>query len=246
MINVAINGRTVTLTLTTGVSASATNVTVTDWVSANPLTDLFGNGQTCTGPGGSQQGGRPVRSASKPKVASRGAAKRSTTPRRSPCATCGLALVTTEACRAGAPTQEVLQTAVVAALDTLVAELVAERPADAAAYTERLRAYLEAYPAFYGSAAALLDHAGTVTMSPYVYRTADGYDTRDLVLPPYNIEAQEWLTMPLAANASIWTAPYFDAGGGEIWMITRSVPARDAEGIFAIVTTDLPVDAPAR
>ena len=52
--------------------------------------------------------------------------------------------------------------------------------------------------------------------------------------------------MPLAANASIWTAPYFDAGGGEIWMITRSVPARDDEGIFAIVTTDLPVDAPAR
>ena len=40
--------------------------------------------------------------------------------------------------------------------------------------------------------------------------------------------------------------PYFDAGGGEIWMIPRSVPARDAEGIFAIVTTDLPVDAPGR
>ena len=51
--------------------------------------------------------------------------------------------------------------------------------------------------------------------------------------------------MPLAANASIWTPPYFDAGGGEIWMTTHSVPARDAGGIFAIVTTDLPVDAPA-
>ena len=38
----------------------------------------------------------------------------------------------------------------------------------------------------------------------------------------------------------------FDAGGGEIWMITRSVPVRDADGIFAIVTTDLPVDAPSR
>ena len=29
-------------------------------------------------------------------------------------------------------------------------------------------------------------------------------------------------------------------------MITRSVPVRDAEGIFAIITTDLPVDAPTR
>ena len=72
--------------------------------------------------------------------------------------------------------------------------------------------------------------------------------TRLSILPSpiYDIEAQEWITMPLAANASIWTPPYFDAGGGEIWMITRSVPARDAEGIFAIVTTDLPVDAPGR
>ena len=140
---------------------------------------------------------------------------------------------------------EVLKTAVVAALDTLVAELVAERPADAAAYTERLRVYLEAHPEFFGSAAALLDRAGTVTTSPYVYRTADGYATIDLALPPYNIEAQAWFTAPLAANAGVWTDPYFDAGGGEIWMITRSVPARDDEGVFAIITTDLPVDAPA-
>ncbi len=155
-----------------------------------------------------------------------------------------LALLAAQSCRSRAPTQEALQTAVVAALDTLVAELVAERPADPAAYTQRLRAYLEAHPAFYGSAVALLDEAGTVTTSPYLYRTADAYDTLDLATPPYNIEAQDWFTVPLAVNASIWTAPYFDAGGGEIWMITRSVPARDDEGVFAIVTTDLPVDAP--
>ena len=29
-------------------------------------------------------------------------------------------------------------------------------------------------------------------------------------------------------------------------MITRSVPVRDAGGFFAIITTDLPVDAPTR
>ena len=141
-----------------------------------------------------------------------------------------LALLTAQSCRGGVPTQEVLQTAVVAALDTLVAELVEERPADAAAYAQRLRAYLEAHPAFYGSAVALLDEAGTVTTSPYLYRTADGYDTLDLAMPPYNIEAQDWFTMPLAVNKSTWPAPYFDAGGGETWMITRSVPACDDEG----------------
>ncbi len=139
------------------------------------------------------------------------------------------------------------KTEVVVALDNLVEELVAERPVDAAAYSERLRAYLEAHPAFFGSAAALLDRTGRVIASPYVYRTVNGYSTIDLAsVPSYDIEAQAWFTAPLAADAGIWTEPYFDAGGGEIWMVTRSVPARDAKGIFAIVTTDLPVDAPVR
>ncbi len=154
------------------------------------------------------------------------------------------ALVTTLACNTSAPTQEALQAEVVSALDALAAELAVERPTDAAAYTERLRAYLDAHPAFYGSAAALLDDNGRVTASPYVYRTADGYVTLDLAVPSYSIESQAWLTVPLAANAGVWTDPYFDAGGGEIWMVTRSVPVRDAESIFAIVTTDLPVEGP--
>ena len=139
-----------------------------------------------------------------------------------------------------------IRATVVTALDDLVAALVAERPADAAAYTERVRAYLEVHPAFFGSAVVLLDRAGTVTASPYVYRTANGYATSDLALvPSYHVETQAWFTAPLEANAGIWTDPYFDAGGGEIWMITRAVPARDAEGILAIVTTDLPVETPA-
>ena len=65
-----------------------------------------------------------------------------------------------------------------------------ERPIDAAAYTERLRTYLDAHPAFYGSAAALLDDDGRVTVSPYVYRTTDGYVALNLAAPSYNIDSQ--------------------------------------------------------
>ncbi len=155
------------------------------------------------------------------------------------------------ACGSNPPNQDAsdegaLRAEVVAALDTLAAELAAERPADAAAYAERLRAYLEEHPGFYGSAAALLDRAGNITASPYIHRTDDGYATLDLAVPSYNIETQSWVTEPLAADAGVWTEPYFDAGGGEIWMVTRSVPVRDVEGVFAIVTTDLPVDAPSQ
>ena len=155
-------------------------------------------------------------------------------------------LMVTISCSTSAPTQEELQAEVVSALDNLAAEFATERPIDVAGYTERLQAYLDAHPAFYGSAAALLDDNGKVTVSPYVYRTSDGYVSLDLAVPSYNIDSQEWITAPLAANAGVWTDPYFDAGGGEIWMVTRSVPVRDAGGIFAIVTTDLPVEAPAR
>ena len=66
----------------------------------------------------------------------------------------------------------------------------------------------------------------------------------DLAVPSYNIESQAWVTAPLAANAGVRTAPYFDVGGGEIWVVTRSVPVRDAEGVFALVGTDLPVEDP--
>ena len=162
-----------------------------------------------------------------------------------------IAIITTLACNPGAPAQEELRSEelrskVVTALDALAAQLAAERPADAAAYTERLRAYLDAHPAFYGSAAALLDPGGRITASPYVYRTAGGFATLDLAVPSYNIDSQAWVTAPLATNAGVWTDPYFDAGGGEIWMVTRSVPVRDGAGIFALVTTDLPVEAPDR
>ncbi len=155
-----------------------------------------------------------------------------------------LALAITLGCSENDSSEEARRAPVVTALDTLAAELLEDRPADAAAYMERLHTYLEAHPSFFGSAAALLDRSGGVIASPYVYRTADGYASTDLAGPSYNIEAQDWFTAPLAENSSVWTEPYFDAGGGEVWMITRSVPVRDAEGIFATITTDLAVDAP--
>lgn len=91
--------------------------------------------------------------------------------------------VTTLACNSSAPTPEDLKAEVTSALDGLAAELTTERPADAGEYAERLRGYLDAHPAFYGSAVALLDPDGRIVASPYVYRTDDGYVTLDLAVP---------------------------------------------------------------
>lgn len=155
-----------------------------------------------------------------------------------------LVLVVVPGCGGDDIDEEELKANVVVALDEFAAELVADRPRDAAAYTERLQAYLEEHPSLFGSAAAMLDQWGIVISSPYVYRTNDGLASTDLATPSYNIDEQEWLIAPLEAGAGVWTEPYFDEGGGNIWMITRSLPVRDADGLFAIITTDLPVEAP--
>ncbi len=89
---------------------------------------------------------------------------------------------------------EVLKTAVVAALDNLVAEVVAERP-----MRPPIRSACEpTWRPIPRSSAALLDRAGSVTTNPSVYRTADSFATSDLaMLPSYYIEAQAWFTEPL-------------------------------------------------
>ena len=52
-----------------------------------------------------------------------------------------LALVITQGCSESASDQEDLRNTMVAALDTLAAEFVEDRPADVSAYTERLQSY---------------------------------------------------------------------------------------------------------
>ena len=152
----------------------------------------------------------------------------------------------TLACNTSTTEDAIAKDQVVEALDALVAKFRDQRPSDVTAYVEHLRAYLENHPPFYGAAAALLDENGEVIASPYVYRSASGFNTLDLAAPDYDIENQAWFSQPLSKDSAIWTPPYFDEGGGEIWMITRAVPVRDGGGIFAIVTTDLPSADPTK
>ena len=105
--------------------------------------------------------------------------------------------------------------------------------------------YLNSHPAFfYGSTVTLLDSNGKAIFSPYYYRNNGDIDSVSLMDSSYHIDNQDWLRQPIDLGYSIWTAPYFDAGGGEIWMRTRSVPIFINGKIFAVATTDLQVDKP--
>jgi len=143
-----------------------------------------------------------------------------------------------------APVEEDTLGPIEAALDQFVATLVANPPTKAD-LSNRVKNYIEAQPtAFFGSTVTLLDSNGKADFSPYWYRENGNFSMKDLADSAYQIDSQDWLRKPIDEAKSVWTAPYFDAGGGEIWMRTRSVPVMVNGKIIAVATTDLAVDEP--
>jgi len=111
--------------------------------------------------------------------------------------------------------------------------------------SDRVRVYISGQPDyFFGSTVTLLDINGAATTSPYWYRKNGSLVNKELAIPSYNINTQEWLRKPIDTKAPYWSAPYFDSGGGEIWMRTYSVPIIINNKVVAVATTDLAVKKP--
>ena len=130
------------------------------------------------------------------------------------------------------------------ALNLFVADLQNDPPTEAN-LSERVRIYITAQPTnFFGSTVALLNSAGKVVSSPYHYRKNGSIVYKNIVTPGYDIDNQAWLRNPIDQKKSIWTDPFFDAGGGDIWMRTYSVPVIVNGRIIAVATTDMQVAKP--
>jgi sigma-B regulation protein RsbU (phosphoserine phosphatase) len=111
--------------------------------------------------------------------------------------------------------------------------------------SERVRQYINGQPDyFFGSTVTLLDINGAAITSPYWYRNNGSLTSKELATPSYNINSQDWLRKPIDTKAPYWSDPYFDSGGGEIWMRTYSVPIIINNQVVAVATTDLAVKKP--
>lgn len=118
-------------------------------------------------------------------------------------------------------------------------------PPTAATVSERVRLYISSQPSyFFGSTVTLLDANGRATTSPYWYRSGSSLSNKELATPTYNIDAQDWLRKPIDLKTPYWTEPYFDQGGGDIWMRTYAVPIIVNNRVIAVATTDLAVKKP--
>lgn len=80
--------------------------------------------------------------------------------------------------------------------------------------------------------------------APYYYHSGDAIGFSDLGLAyPRGYEQESWFSRPKRELRSLWSEPYFDAGGGNALMTTYSVPImRDRDGrpsFFGVVTADI-------
>jgi GAF domain-containing protein len=74
--------------------------------------------------------------------------------------------------------------------------------------------------------------------APYYSRTPNGdLQFTQLGNPDYDYFNWDWYTLPKTKLVPVLSPPYFDKGGGEIWMVTWSAPFFDDAGIFKGVAT---------
>ena len=119
-----------------------------------------------------------------------------------------------------------------------------------ALYPQRILGILGAWPDVYGSTIAVgVGSRGTDTqpVAPYLFRGAAGIDSADLARDSYAYSKLPWYRAAVDGRKPVWSEPYFDAGGGDIWMVTYSVPFfRRQEGgervLAGVVTADLSLD----
>lgn len=80
-----------------------------------------------------------------------------------------------------------------------------------------------------------------IYFAPYYSRQPDGLlQFSDLGTPEYNYLAKDWYTIAKDSRTAVISAPYFDYGGGEIWMVTWSAPFFTESGaVKGVATTDI-------
>lgn len=117
----------------------------------------------------------------------------------------------------------------------------AELPLEEEAIYLHLERFLVSHPTVFGSTYSLDPAATGKTLAPYVYRVKGKLTRRDLTLDGYDYAHQSWFTQPFTSGAAIWSAPYFDAGGGDIEMVTYSAPVIKDGKTIGVLTADFEV-----
>lgn len=122
----------------------------------------------------------------------------------------------------------------------LLATTLGHTSASNAELEQVIRAFVQGNPRVYGSTIAANPEIRGL-YAPYFYRGPNGIARADLAAPSYDYPAKQWYTGAAEAGEPRWSEPYFDEGGGEVVMVTYTVPVfTEGSRMFAgVVTADI-------
>ncbi len=109
-----------------------------------------------------------------------------------------------------------------------------------AIYTH-LERFMYTHPELYGSTYALDPAYAGKELAPYVYRVNGKLLRKDLAVGDYDYSHLPWFTLPMSLKLPVWSDEYFDAGGGDIMMMTYSAPIMKDGRAIGVLTADFPL-----
>ena len=108
-----------------------------------------------------------------------------------------------------------------------------------------IRSFVEGNPRVYGSTVATNPETRGL-YAPYFYRSGNEIARADLATEAYDYPRKEWYSGAASAGEPRWSEPYFDEGGGNVLMVTYTVPVfteREGESRFVgVVTADIALE----
>jgi sigma-B regulation protein RsbU (phosphoserine phosphatase) len=111
-----------------------------------------------------------------------------------------------------------------------------------------LKENIERDPTVYGSALALEPDSPLKKLyCKYFYRGKDSLREKWLMPPKYDYLHSAWYYKVKQSGKPAWSEPYFDKGGGEVYMSTYSYPVFDLKHHFlGVVTADVKLNTLSR
>ncbi len=141
---------------------------------------------------------------------------------------------------------EVLLREVAQVASTTATHLSIDSDIDETTAFDILRSNVASNPLIFGAALAFEpgEFSGRRLFGPYVYR--QGKDMAEIVSTEldydYTDPEWDWWHLPRNALQGVWTEPYFDEGGGNIYMTTFSAPFFKAGQFTGVATIDIPLE----
>ncbi|MEM9256278.1 MAG: anti-sigma factor antagonist [Pseudomonadota bacterium] len=106
----------------------------------------------------------------------------------------------------------------------LLARLLQHREHTPEELRRMLRDAIEYNDDVFGGSIALLPSAGTGPYAPYYFKARGTLRFADLTSTMPTYWERPWFADAIDKGAPAWSEPYFDEGGGEVWMTTYTVP----------------------